>query len=107
MAGRPHPNEVGERLRRRRLALGLSQPSLASPGVSAGHVSRIEASTRVASVSAPRTIVAALESSLNWLESENDDAEHLAKLVLKHHGRQLPRIAQQLAKSILNRTSHH
>jgi hypothetical protein len=51
--------------------------------------------------------VAALESSLNWLESENDDAEHLAKLVLKHHGRQLPRIAQQLAKSILNRTSHH
>jgi transcriptional regulator with XRE-family HTH domain len=103
MAGRSHPKEVGKRLRERRLALGLSQRSIAGPEVSAAHISRIEAGTRVASATALRTIASALGVSANWLETGNDDeAEQLAKLVLKHSGRPLPRIAQQLARSVLN-----
>jgi transcriptional regulator with XRE-family HTH domain len=107
MKGSSNPNEVGERLRQRRLALGLSQRSLVRPGVSAAHISRIEAGTRVASVTALRTIAGALGVSPTWLETGNDDeAEQLAKLVLKHRGRPLPRIAQELARSILDGEGH-
>jgi transcriptional regulator with XRE-family HTH domain len=94
---------VGERIRQRRLELGLSQRELASEGVSYAYVSRLEAGTRQPSVKALRKLAPKLGVSPHWLETgEDDPAEELARLVLQHRGRPLPRQAMALARAILS-----
>jgi transcriptional regulator with XRE-family HTH domain len=67
---------IGERLKRLRLACGLSQRELAAPGVSYAYISRIEAGTRQPSVKALRKLAAKLGVSAGYLEtgSELDQA---------------------------------
>jgi tetratricopeptide (TPR) repeat protein len=68
-----HASEtVGERLRRLRLARGLSQRQLSSPGVSYAYISRIEAGTRQPSVKALRKLAAKLAVSPEYLETGVD-----------------------------------
>src|SRR5437868_3333057 len=93
---------VGDRIRQRRLALVLSQRELASEGVSYAYISRLEANTRQPSVKALRKLAPKLGVSPHWLETgEDDPAEQLARLVLQHRGRPLPRQALKLARAIL------
>ena len=94
---------VGERIRQRRLALGLSQRDLASEGVTYAYISRLEANTRQPSVKALRKLAPRLGVSVHWLETGKDDpAEELARLVLEHRGRPLPRRAVTLARTVLS-----
>src|SRR4051812_34715955 len=75
---RAEPQEtIGARLKRLRLARGLSQRELASPGVSYAYISRIEAGSRQPSVKALRRLAAKLEVSPEYLEtgSEIRDAD--------------------------------
>lgn len=58
-----------ERLRRLRLAAGLSQRELAEPGVSYAYISRLEAGTRTASVKAIRKLAPKLGVSADYLET--------------------------------------
>jgi transcriptional regulator with XRE-family HTH domain len=96
---------VGERIRQRRIALGLSQRQIASEGVSHAYISRIEANTRQPSVKALRKLAPKLGVSLHWLETGRDGpAEELARLVLGHRGQPLPERADRLAHSILGGT---
>jgi transcriptional regulator with XRE-family HTH domain len=96
---------VGERIRQRRLALGLSQRELASEGVTYAYISRLEANTRQPSMKALRRLAPKLGVSTHWLETgENDPAEELAQLVLEHRGKQLPRQAITLARMVLSGT---
>jgi len=60
---------LGERIRERRLELGLSQRELASDGVSYAYISRIEAGTRNPSVKALRQLAPKLGVSVEWLET--------------------------------------
>jgi len=60
---------VGERLRRLRVAQGLSQRELAAPGVSYAYISRIEAGARRPSVKALRKLAAKLGVSPDYLET--------------------------------------
>lgn len=71
------PETVGERLKRLRLACGLSQRELARPGVSYAYISRIEAGARQPSVKALRKLAVALGVSTEYLEtgSELDGGE--------------------------------
>jgi transcriptional regulator with XRE-family HTH domain len=93
---------VGERIRQRRLELGLSQRALAGEGVSYAYVSRLEANTRTPSTKALRVLAPKLGVSVHWLETgEQDPAEQLAQLVLEHRGRPLPSRASTLARALL------
>lgn len=93
---------VGERIRSRRLELGLSQRELATEGVSYAYISRLESNDRRASVSALRKIAPMLGVSVYWLETgDPDPAEELARLVLEHRGRPLPAGAARLARRVL------
>ena len=93
---------VGDRIRERRLALGLSQRELACEGVTYAYISRLEANTRQPSVKAVRNLARKLRVSPHWLETGQDDpAEELARLVLEHRDGQLPRQATMLARKIL------
>jgi transcriptional regulator with XRE-family HTH domain len=93
---------VGERIRQRRLELGLSQRELAEPGVSYAYISRIEAHSRSPSVRALRKLAPKLGVTVHWLETgEPDPAEQLARLVLQRSGRPLPRSAETLARAVL------
>ena len=93
---------VGERIRERRLALGLSQRNLACEGVSFAYISRLEANARQPSLKALRKMASKLGVSLHWLETgEDDPAEELARLVLQFRGRLLPPRAAKLARRIL------
>jgi len=95
---------IGERIRQRRVELGLSQRDLAEPGVSYAYISRIEANTRRPSVHALRKLAPKLQVSTHWLENgEEDPAEQLAQLVLDQQGRPLPRRAAALARAVLER----
>ena len=95
---------VGERIRERRLELGLSQRELATEGVSYAYISRLESNGRRPSVGALRKIAPRLGVSVHWLETgEPDPAEELARLVLEHRGRPLPTRAVRLARSVLRR----
>ena len=97
---------VGERIRERRLALGLSQRELACEGVTYAYISRLEANTRQPSVRALRKLAPRLGVSAHWLETgEDDPAEELARLVLEHRGRPLPRHAAALARRVLRDAS--
>jgi len=69
---------VGERIRERRLELGLTQRGIASPGVSYAYVSRIEAGQRVPSVKALRKLATALDVSAYWLEHGEPDPGDVA-----------------------------
>src|SRR6187549_1013254 len=70
---RAEPQEtIGARLKRLRLARGLSQRELASPGVSYAYISRIEAGTRQPSVKALRRLAAKLGVSAAYLETGSD-----------------------------------
>jgi transcriptional regulator with XRE-family HTH domain len=62
-------SSCGERLRSRRLELGLSQRGLAEPGVSNAYISRIEAGTRIPSVRVLRQLAPKLGVSVEWLET--------------------------------------
>lgn len=66
----------GERIRRRRRELGLSQREIQGAGVSYAYISRIEAGCRTPSVKALRTIAPRLGVSAHWLEfGEQDPAD--------------------------------
>src|SRR5579862_9507973 len=73
----PSGETIGQRLKRLRLARGLSQRELAAPGVSYAYISRIEAGTRQPSVKALRKLAGKLGVSADFLEtgSELDPAE--------------------------------
>ena len=94
---------VGERIRKRRMELGLTQRELETEGVSYAYISRIEADVRRPSVKALRKLAPKLDVTVHWLESgEADPAEELARLVLDYRGRPLPTTATQLARKLLN-----
>ena len=96
---------VGDRIRQRRLALGLSQRELASEGVSYAYISRLENNTRQPSVKALRRLAAKLGVSAHWLETgEDDPAQQLARLVLAHRAGPLPAKARALARRLLRDT---
>ncbi len=93
---------VGDRIRRRRLQLGLSQRELACEGVSYAYISRIEANTRRPSIRALRKLAPKLAVSAHWLETGlHDPAAQLAQLVLDHRGHPPPKRAITLAGAIL------
>jgi transcriptional regulator with XRE-family HTH domain len=93
---------VGDRIRERRLELGVSQRELACQGVSYAYISRLESNDRRASVRAIRKIALRLGVSAHWLETgEEDPAEELARLVLDHQRKPLPSRAATLARRIL------
>ena len=60
---------IGERVRRLRLARGLSQRDLSAPGVSYAYVSRIEAGARVPSMKAMRILAERLGVTLEEIET--------------------------------------
>jgi transcriptional regulator with XRE-family HTH domain len=66
---------VGERLKRLRLARGLSQRQLAGPGVSYPYISRIEANARAPSVKALRQLARKLGVSVEYLETGREVPE--------------------------------
>jgi transcriptional regulator with XRE-family HTH domain len=100
----PHMATVGDRIRQRRLELGLSQHELASEGVTYAYISRLEANTRTPSIKALRKLATKLDVSVHWLETgEEDPAEELARLVLEHQRHPLPRRAVMLARAVLQR----
>jgi transcriptional regulator with XRE-family HTH domain len=72
---------IGARLKRLRLARGLSQRELSSPGVSYAYISRIEAGARHPSVKALRQLAPKLGVSVEYLETGreigDDDAREL------------------------------
>jgi transcriptional regulator with XRE-family HTH domain len=93
---------VGDRVRARRLELGLSQRQLACTGVSYAHISRIEGNSRKASTRALRLLAPKLGVSVHWLETGKDDpAVQLAELVLAARGRVLPAKAVTLARRVV------
>ena len=68
----PAGETIGQRLKRLRLARGLSQRELAAPGVSYAYISRIEAGTRQPSVKALRKLAAKLGVSADYLETGSE-----------------------------------
>lgn len=93
---------IGDRIRSRRLELGLSQRDLACDGVTYAYISRLEANARTPSVKALRKLAAKLGVFVHWLETgQPDPAEQLAQLVFDHAGRPLPPQATRLAHAIL------
>ena len=64
---------VGDRVRRLRIEVGLSQRELAEPGVSFAYISRIEGNTRAPSVKALRKIAPKLGVSAEYLETGFDE----------------------------------
>lgn len=94
---------VGDRIRQRRRELGLSQRALASEGVSDAYISRLESNERQPSLRALRKLAPKLGVTVHWLETgEQDPAEQLARLVLEHRNRPLPRGATALARAVLS-----
>src|SRR5438128_7381267 len=72
--GQPSGDEetIGQRLRRLRLARGLSQRELSVPGVSYAYISRIEAGQRQPSVKALRKLAPRLGVSVDYLETGSE-----------------------------------
>ena len=60
---------IGARVKRLRLARGLSQRDLSSPGISYAYISRIEAGARTPSVKALRRIAGKLGVTVEHLET--------------------------------------
>jgi transcriptional regulator with XRE-family HTH domain len=107
MAGRGSERDhrsIGERVRARRLELGLSQRDLSEPGLSYAYISRIEAGERTPSVKALRKLAPKLQTTVAWLETgQEDPADQLARLVLEHPSQPLPPAASRLARQVLGR----
>ena len=82
------PESIGERLKRLRLAAGLSQRELASPGVSYAYISRIEAGTRQPSVKALRKLAERLGVSAGYLELgvERTETDDLVEALVRRTG---------------------
>ncbi len=72
---------VGKRVRRLRLAAGLSQRECSSPGVSFAYISRIEAGARTPSVKALRKLADKLGVTTEYLETGATDT--LTDLLLR------------------------
>src|ERR687886_2794303 len=72
MTNTPGPETIGERLRRLRLARGMSQRELSGPGVSYAYISRIEAGARRPSVKALRMLARKLGVSPEYLETGSE-----------------------------------
>src|SRR5579862_3776766 len=68
----PTGETIGQRLKRLRLARGLSQRELAAPGVSYAYISRIEAGSRQPSVKALRKLAAKLGVTADFLETGSE-----------------------------------
>jgi transcriptional regulator with XRE-family HTH domain len=93
---------IAQRIRQRRLELGLSLREAACEGVSATHVYRLEQGERRASVKALRALATRLDVSVHWLETgEDDPAAELARVVLAYRDRVLPARARKLAQAVL------
>jgi transcriptional regulator with XRE-family HTH domain len=71
----PDEETVGQRIRRLRLARGMSQRQLASKGVSYAYLSRIEAGQRTPSVKAIRLLATRLGVSADYLETGSEAAK--------------------------------
>jgi transcriptional regulator with XRE-family HTH domain len=65
---------IGQRIRARRLELGLTQRQLSQPGVSYAYISRLEAGTRTASVKTLRLLAPRLDVSVEWLETGEEES---------------------------------
>ena len=65
-------SSTGERIRARRLALGLSQRDLAEPGITYAYISRIEAGQRQPSEKALRALADKLGTTARYLESGSE-----------------------------------
>jgi transcriptional regulator with XRE-family HTH domain len=74
VAGVPdnHAESVGRRLRRLRLARGISQRDLSGPGITYAYISRIEAGTRQPSVKALRMLARRLGVTPEYLETGSE-----------------------------------
>jgi transcriptional regulator with XRE-family HTH domain len=72
----PADEAIAKRLRRLRLARGLSQREMAEPGITFAYISRIEAGTRNPSVKALRQLARKLGVSVAYLESGVDVEPH-------------------------------
>jgi transcriptional regulator with XRE-family HTH domain len=95
---------IAQRIRQRRLELGLSLREAASEGVSATHIYRLESGDRRPSIKALRSLATTLDVSVHWLETgEDDPAAELARLVLENRDRVLPARARKLAQKVLAR----
>jgi transcriptional regulator with XRE-family HTH domain len=101
MTGRRAVETVGERLRRLRLAQGLSQRSIAQKGVTYAYVSRLEAGTRTASITALRKLAARLHVTPLLLEMGTEE------IVCPHCGRQPSPSNQHHDPRLGGRTEHH
>lgn len=94
---------IGERIGQRRRELGLNQRDLVCAGLRLPYITFLETGRRKPSVKAIRKLAARLECSPHWLETgEPDPAEHLARLVLEHKNRPLPKKASRLAAKLVN-----
>ena len=104
---RDDPRLIGDRIRERRRALGLSQRDLSQPGISYAYISRIESGQRRPSLKALRKLAPKLETTAYWLETgAPDPADELAALVLEYGRRPLPRRAALLARKVLGGNAH-
>jgi transcriptional regulator with XRE-family HTH domain len=65
---------VGDRIRKRRTELGLSQRDIAEPGVTYAYISRIEAGTRSPSLTALVKIAEKLDTTALTLLTGREDA---------------------------------
>lgn len=93
---------IGDRIRKRRRELGISQRELATAGVTYAYISRIEANQRRPSIRALRELAPKLGVSVHWLETGRPDPAHeLARLVLDREGAPVPPRASKLARQIL------
>jgi transcriptional regulator with XRE-family HTH domain len=94
---------VGERIKQRRMELGMTQRELSVPGISYAYISRIESGARNPSVKALRKLATRLRTTVAWLETGDEDpALELARLVLES-GKKLPTQAHALALQLLGR----
>ena len=66
---RDDPRLIGDRIRERRRALGLSQRDLSQPGISDAYISRIESGQRRPSLKVLRKLAPKLETTTHWLET--------------------------------------
>lgn len=74
MGAKPKPKAVGQRIESMRLALGLSQRELQTPGVSYAYISRIEHGTRNPSIEALIAMAKKLDTTALELLTGNADA---------------------------------
>jgi transcriptional regulator with XRE-family HTH domain len=92
----PTPNALGDRIRGRRTALGLTLAEVAErAGLSIPYVSNLERGRRNPTVDAVRALAVALETSASALVGENEEAFDPLELVLA----QAPKSLRTFSKS--------